>query len=102
MKGSSVIYQGRQVPIEGFRVFVYDRDGNKKLVNSWPSYQVALASGLWFSTSEDAQKIDAPVSPEITILEGSIEEAIEPSKQSEQSIEVENDPAPVAEIKSLF
>lgn len=65
MKGDSVIYNGRQVPIAGFRVFVYDKDGNQKLVGSWPAFQVAIASGLWFSTLEESQAIKEEATKEM-------------------------------------
>lgn len=47
-----VEYQGRWVPKEHFRVFVYNKSG-ERLVNSYEEYQEALASGLWFSTQDN-------------------------------------------------
>jgi hypothetical protein len=47
-----VVYQGRNIPKEGFRAFVYSIDGQQKLVNSWAEYQTEIRSGLWFSKKE--------------------------------------------------
>jgi len=44
-----VNYRGRTVLKEGFRAFVYGKDDNKKLVNSWNEYQDAIGSGFWFA-----------------------------------------------------
>jgi hypothetical protein len=52
MKSEMVIYNGRPVPKDGFRVFIYGADGKQKLVNSWIEYQSNIESGLWFSTKE--------------------------------------------------
>jgi hypothetical protein len=46
---ATVMYDGRVVPVEGFRVFVYGPDDTQKLANSWKEYQELIASGLWFS-----------------------------------------------------
>lgn len=43
-----VLYQGKQVPREHFRVFVYDKDNNKKLANTYDEYLDLTSSGLWF------------------------------------------------------
>jgi hypothetical protein len=52
MKGEMVIYNGRTVPTEGFRVFIYGYDGQQKLVNSWKEYQSHIETGLWFPTKD--------------------------------------------------
>ncbi len=54
MKGESVLYCGRIVPIEGFRTFVYGHNGTKKLVNSWTEFQEHIGSGVWFPTQNKA------------------------------------------------
>jgi hypothetical protein len=47
-----VRYLGRDVPKEGFRVFVYGPDDTQKLVNSWDEFQDVISSGIWFATKE--------------------------------------------------
>jgi len=54
MQGESVIYQGRLVPKEGFRVFVYSKDNVKKLASSWEEYLSLVTTGIWYPTTEDA------------------------------------------------
>lgn len=48
-----VMYQGRAVPKDAFRVFVYGKDKAMKLMNSWDEYSKAIASGLWFANKDD-------------------------------------------------
>lgn len=55
MTGEHVIYDGRLVPKEGFRVFIYGSDGKQKLVESWSDYENHLATGVWFSTKADVK-----------------------------------------------
>lgn len=62
MKGESVVYCGRLVPVEGFRTFVYDFSGKQKLVNSYLQYEEAIQSGLYFSKKD---KIPAPVAEKL-------------------------------------
>jgi hypothetical protein len=54
MKGTPAIYLGRIVEKKHFRAFVYGPNGEKKLVNSWDEYELAMESGTWFATVEDA------------------------------------------------
>lgn len=49
-----ILYDGRVVPKEGFRAFVYGPDNAQKLANSWIEYESLISSGLWFSTKEKA------------------------------------------------
>lgn len=42
-----VVYQGRKVEKQNFRVFVYNREG-QKLVNSYDEYLQEIKSGKWF------------------------------------------------------
>lgn len=53
MEGEIVLYDGRNVPKQGFRVFIYSFDNQTKLVESWEEYQENLASGIWFSHLSD-------------------------------------------------
>lgn len=55
MQGSPVKYLGRSVAMEGFRAFVYGPNGQKKLVNNWSEFEIAMGSGLWFSSKEEAE-----------------------------------------------
>lgn len=48
MQADAVIYNGKTVLKEHFRVFVKNKKGEQKLVNSWEAYKDALASGVWF------------------------------------------------------
>lgn len=49
MEGETVVYDGRIVPKEGFRVFIYDIDGNEKLVNTWDEYEEHISDGTWYT-----------------------------------------------------
>jgi hypothetical protein len=49
------LYQGRVIPKEGFRAWIYSFDNNSKLVNSWEEYQTEMSSGIWFSTKDDVE-----------------------------------------------
>jgi hypothetical protein len=45
---SQVMYLGRWVNKDNFRVFVYN-EKSKKLVNSYEEYEELISSTLWFS-----------------------------------------------------
>lgn len=47
-----VLYQGRWVDKDNFRVFVFNAT-DKKLVNSYEEYSDLIESGLWFSSIEE-------------------------------------------------
>lgn len=49
MEGETVMYDGRVVPKEGFRVFIYGFDNQTKLVESWEEYKNHISSGVWFT-----------------------------------------------------
>lgn len=57
MQEDMVCYDGRLVPKQGFRVFVYAKDGSQILVNSWEEYELALDSGQWFSHKDKVNLI---------------------------------------------
>lgn len=44
------IYLGRSIPKESFRAFVYNKDSEKFLVNSYSEYTKAMDSGIWFDS----------------------------------------------------
>jgi hypothetical protein len=50
MASDSVLYNGRSVLKEHFRVFLYGSDSSKKLVNNYEDYEKSIASGLWFDS----------------------------------------------------
>ena len=56
---SQVMYQGRWVSRNHFRVFVYKLN-EQKLANSYDEYEKLIESGLWFSSKEDIKDIDQP------------------------------------------
>src|SRR5665213_572141 len=47
-----VSYQGRMVPIEGFRVYIYAANGETKLVNSYIEFEEHIQTGAWFTSKE--------------------------------------------------
>ncbi len=51
-KSEKVSYQGRMVPKEHFRVFVYNANG-QKLANSYEEFLSLLASKEWFEKKSD-------------------------------------------------
>lgn len=53
MDDLQVMYSGREVSKHGFRVFIYAKDGKKKLVNSWDEFMTYVKSGEWFSSIEE-------------------------------------------------
>ena len=60
MEGEFVKYCGRMVPKEGFRAFIYNREGHEKLVNTWQQYEDYMAVGTWYASKEDIPAHDEP------------------------------------------
>lgn len=54
MQEGMVKYLNNYVSEKHFRAFIYDIDGNKKLVNSWQEFKRYLAFGNWYQTIEEA------------------------------------------------
>lgn len=81
MEGESVIYLGRAVSKNGFRVFVYSLT-EQKLVESWDEYIDHISSGVWFATMEDAQKAKAP--EPASVVEEDVIDAPKPSKRGKK------------------
>lgn len=50
-----VEYNGRAVPKHGFRVFIYGKEGQSKLVNSWEEFMAHMNTKEWFSSPEEMQ-----------------------------------------------
>lgn len=58
MQSETVIYNGRVVPKEGFRTFIYGPNDKQKLVNSYAEFEKEIATGVWFVKKE---QVPAPV-----------------------------------------
>jgi len=43
-----VSYNGQMIPKAGFRAYIYHRDLEKKLVESWDSFKEHVSTGSWF------------------------------------------------------
>ncbi len=65
-------YNGRMVPKEGFRAYVYHRDGHSKIANSWTEFELYCASNDWFATQDEAlsrpQDVVEDVTPESAVV----------------------------------
>ena len=57
MQKETVVYDGRIVPKEGFRVFIYSFDNQTKLVESWDEYQEHISSGIWYAKKNTPEMI---------------------------------------------
>jgi hypothetical protein len=53
-----VEYMGKMVPKNHFRVYVYNKDLDKKLCNNYSEYLVLRDTGVWFDSIEDAKAIE--------------------------------------------
>jgi len=49
-------YLGRWVDKDSFRAYVYDKDGNEHLANSYKEFEELTSSGIWFASKPDASK----------------------------------------------
>lgn len=97
-QGKQVAYLGRYVDYYHFRVFVYNKEGESKLADSYEKYTSLVSSGLWFSTLADAEKVsgvsrepEEPLTemPELTeIEETKMAEAREKIKKVKQSSKI--------------
>lgn len=58
-KEEFVTYQGRVVPKEYFRVFVYNHNG-QRLIKSYEEFQAHIASKQWFETKAEIPPIKSP------------------------------------------
>lgn len=63
MEGETVMYDGRVVPKQGFRVFIYGFDNQTKLVESWEEYQEHISSGTWFAYKDAPELIKSMNKP---------------------------------------
>jgi hypothetical protein len=63
MDNKPAIYKNKVVSKENFRVYIYGKDGARKLVNSWDEYFNHISSGLWLDErleKKDEIVIDKP------------------------------------------
>ena len=44
-----VPYLGKNVPRKHFRAFIYDAEGEQKLVNCWEDFSKLVSTGNWFA-----------------------------------------------------
>lgn len=56
-----VLYQGRMVPREHFRVFVYGANNQKRLASSWEEYEELVKTGLWFDSLDAVPEVPESV-----------------------------------------
>lgn len=54
VKKEFVTYQGRSIPKEHFRVYVYSKEG-QQLVESYEEFKACLSTKEWFETKLEAQ-----------------------------------------------
>lgn len=56
-------YLDRWVDKNTFRAFVYDKDSEQKLANSYKEFEELLATGLWFAKKPETRKKKDVVCP---------------------------------------
>lgn len=54
IKNEMVKYDNRIVPKQGFRAFVYNVDGQRRMANSWNEFESYVQTGIWFSSKQAA------------------------------------------------
>lgn len=52
-----VLYNGRMVPKEGFRAYVFSFDGQKKIADSFEEFEELISSGVWFTHADKVPEI---------------------------------------------
>jgi hypothetical protein len=50
-------YLGRWVDKDTFRAWVYDKNGEEKLADSYDEFQGLTSSGIWFARKPEIQKV---------------------------------------------
>jgi len=68
-KTEDVMYLGRWVPKQGFRTFVYDKNGDQKLANTYSEYESMIATGLWFAVKPENKP---PIKPKEVKKDGPV------------------------------
>lgn len=61
MQEETVLYLGNAVPRRGFRAFIFNVDGKRKLVESWDEFELFTYSDDWFATKEEAEAPKKPL-----------------------------------------
>ena len=56
MNGTPAIYLGRIVEKKNFRAFIYGKNGERKLAESWDEFEANMQTGIWFARKEDAEE----------------------------------------------
>jgi hypothetical protein len=51
-------YCGRWVDKKTFRAFVYDKEGNECLANSYNEFEQLTTNGIWFASKPQRKKKD--------------------------------------------
>lgn len=59
-------YLGRWVDKHSFRAFVYDKNGNEKLADSYEEFRKLTTSGIWFESKLIAKEIDSITKEEVS------------------------------------
>ena len=61
-KDNQFLYLGRWVDKEYFTAFVYDKNGNEKLAQSYKQFEDLISSGIWYASKpeKDVKEMDAP------------------------------------------
>lgn len=65
---NQVTYLGRTICGDNFRTWMYGKNDEKKLVNSWKEYQEHINSGEWYSSKEDLEKESTPEPIEVVVV----------------------------------
>lgn len=83
----NVEYLGRSVSSKGFRAFIYHKDGQQKLVNSWDEFIRLVDNNEWFASKEVIALMQAEKAKKLE--EKEIEEQQEIAISDEQPIKKE-------------
>lgn len=100
MKGTPAIYLGRIVNKEKFRTHIYGSNGEKKLVESWASYEAAMQTGIWFATREDAMESVAPID-EVDEIESQGDVIPKSKSKSKGKSKAKSKPVKIEEVEKV-
>ena len=76
---AQVNYLGRWVSRDNFRVFVYGKEGQKKVVENYDEYEKAILSREWFAHIDDIKKVTKKEATKNRLV------AVEPTNSVENS-----------------
>jgi len=54
----TVFYNGQHVPKNHFRTYIFNVNGEKKLVESWKDYEFHIDTGVWFKSIDELPKTE--------------------------------------------